>query len=286
MKKWLLVLGIAGAAWMGLVEYVGSLHLATISNYLGYWLARKCVRYGGIAPSLWTLWLFNGVLVITSALQWVALGLAAVAIRQQFSKRTPNNGQTSSTSTDPETAGGTARETAGETTGETTGETARETTGETGETTGTEQRNRDAMEREKMDQPVWTLEFIRVNLGFGGFGGAMTYLDDNWLRVRAEAKKEGTVLDYHRIHNAALEIDGHKVGDPHSFVLMTEYKNLDAFMQSKTLFASIRERLPNTDPGVLNPEGLKPEDIYEIVDSQVFLEEPEVSGGFKLLTQK
>ena len=91
MKKWLLVLGIAGAAWMGLVEYVGSLHLATISNYLGYWLARKCVSYS-IAPSVWTLWLFNGVLVITSALQWVALGLVAIAIRQQFPKRTPNNG--------------------------------------------------------------------------------------------------------------------------------------------------------------------------------------------------
>ena len=145
----------------------------------------------------------------------------------------------------------------------------------------------DAQDREargKMDQPVWTLEFIRVTNP--GFGGAMSYLDDNWMRVRAEAKKEGAVLDYHRIHNAALEIDGHKLGDPHSFVLMTEYKNLDAFMQSKKLFASIRERLPNTDPGVLNPEGLKPEDIYEIVDSQVFLEEPEVSGGFKLLTQK
>ena len=147
---------------------------------------------------------------------------------------------------------------------------------------GGDARNRDAMEKEKMDQPVWTLEFIRVNLGLG----AMTYLDDNWMRVRAEAKKEGAVLDYHRIQNAALEIDGHKWGDPHSFVLMTEYKNLDAFMQSKKLFASIRERLPKTDPGVLKPQGLKPEDVYEIVDSQVFLEEPEVSGGFKLLAQK
>ena len=148
---------------------------------------------------------------------------------------------------------------------------------------GGDARNRDGMEKEKTDQPVWTLEFIRVNLGFGG---AMTYLDDNWMRVRAEAKKEGAVLDYHRIQNAALEIDGHKMGDPHSFVLMTEYKNLDAFMQSQELFASIRERLPKRDPGVLKPQGRKPEDVYEIVDSQVFLEEPEVSGGFKLLAQK
>src|SRR5215469_9337719 len=144
---------------------------------------------------------------------------------------------------------------------------------------GGDAQNRYALD--KPDQPVWTLEFIRVTRE-----GAMAYLDDNWMRVRAEAKKEGAVLDYHRIQNAALEIDGHKVGDPHSFVLMTEYKNLDAFMQSKKLFASIRERLPKTDPGVLKPQGLKPEDVYEIVDSQVFLEEPEVSGGFKLLAQK
>jgi hypothetical protein len=92
VKKWLLVLGIAGAAWMGLVEYAGSLRLATLSNYLGYWLALKCVRYRGIAPSLWTLWLFNGVLVITSSVQWVVIGLVAMTIRQRFPKRTPNNG--------------------------------------------------------------------------------------------------------------------------------------------------------------------------------------------------
>jgi hypothetical protein len=89
MKKWLLVLAIAGAAWMGLVEYVGSLRLATMTNYLGYWLALKCVRYRGIAPSVWTLWLFNGMLVITSSLQWVAIGLVAMAIGRRFTKRAP-----------------------------------------------------------------------------------------------------------------------------------------------------------------------------------------------------
>jgi hypothetical protein len=90
MKKWLLVLAIAGAAWMGLVEYVGSLRLATMSNYLGYWLALKCVRYRGMAPSVWTLWLFNGLLVITSSLEWVAVGLVAMAIGQRFRKRAPD----------------------------------------------------------------------------------------------------------------------------------------------------------------------------------------------------
>ena len=73
------------------------------------------------------------------------------------------------------------------------------------------------------------------------FGPAMGYLGDHWMRVRAEAKRQGAVLDYHRIQNAVLEIPGHKVGDPSSIVLLTEYKNLDAFMESQRLFDSMRE---------------------------------------------
>jgi hypothetical protein len=140
----------------------------------------------------------------------------------------------------------------------------------------------DAQNHDALDKPVWTLEFIRVTRG----EGAMAYLDDNWMRVRAEAKKEGAVLDYHRIQNMVIMTPGHKVGDPRSMVLMTEYKNLAAFEKSEKLFASIREHLPKSTPGVLKPYGMKPEDVYEMVDSQVFIEEPEVSGGFKLLAKK
>jgi hypothetical protein len=86
MKKWLLVLGLAGAAWMAFVLYLGSLRLAMISNYPGFFLARWCVHYGGIAPSLWTLWMFNGLLVLTSALEWVIVGIIALGITRRFSK--------------------------------------------------------------------------------------------------------------------------------------------------------------------------------------------------------
>ena len=86
MKKWLLVLGLAGAAWMGFVLYLGSLRLAMISDYPGFFLARWCVHYGGIAPSLWTLWMFNGLLVLTSALEWVIVGTIALGITRRFSK--------------------------------------------------------------------------------------------------------------------------------------------------------------------------------------------------------
>ena len=86
MRKWLLVLGLAGAAWMGFVLYLGSLRLAMISNYAGFFLARWCIHYGGIAPSLWTLWMFNGLLVLTSSLEWVIMGIIAWGIARRFSK--------------------------------------------------------------------------------------------------------------------------------------------------------------------------------------------------------
>src|SRR5262252_7298311 len=86
----------------------------------------------------------------------------------------------------------------------------------------------DAQNKDAVDKPVWTLEFIRVT-----GSGAMAYLDDNWMRVRAEAKKEGAVLDYHRMQNAVILTPRHKYGDPSTLVLMTEYKNLAAFEESE-----------------------------------------------------
>ena len=139
-----------------------------------------------------------------------------------------------------------------------------------------------AQSQDKADKPVWTLEFIHVRSR--NFGLAMVYLDDHWMRVRAEAKRQGAVLDYHCIQNAALEISGHKTGDPNSIVLLTEYKNLDAFLQSEKLLASIRERLPKSTPGVFMPT--RPQDLYETVETSVFLEEPDPSGGFKLVAKR
>lgn len=136
-----------------------------------------------------------------------------------------------------------------------------------------------AQSQDKADKPVWTLEFIRVRSD--NFGPAMGYLDDHWMRVRAEAKRQGAVLDYHRIQNAVLEIPGHKIGDPNSIVLMTEYKNMDAFLQSQKMFASMREQLSANTPGVIRPR--PPEELFETLNTQLFLEEPVENTGFKLL---
>ena len=75
MKKWALILGLAGALWMVLVLYSKSLFLAFFSNYPGAYAARW-VQYRGIALSAGTIFAFNVWLVLTSALEWIAVGLS------------------------------------------------------------------------------------------------------------------------------------------------------------------------------------------------------------------
>ena len=74
MKKWALILGLAGASWMVFVLYSNSLPLARVSNYPGVFVARW-IQYRGIAPSTGTVLAFNNWLVLTSALEWIAVGL-------------------------------------------------------------------------------------------------------------------------------------------------------------------------------------------------------------------
>jgi len=131
-------------------------------------------------------------------------------------------------------------------------------------------------------KPVWTLEFITVKPE--NFGPAMGYLDDHWMGVRAEAKNRGAVLDYHIIQNAVLVRPGEKVGDLHSIVLLTEYKNMDAFMESQKVFAAMREHTNWQTGGVVKPRAL--EDLVEGLNTQVFVEEPKTGSGFKLLTKE
>jgi hypothetical protein len=84
MKKWATILGFVGAGWMILVLYRGSLFLATISNYPGVF-AGRWVQYRGIAPSPATVWAFNVWLVVTSSIEWIAVGLVGRAIVRRLS---------------------------------------------------------------------------------------------------------------------------------------------------------------------------------------------------------
>ena len=109
----------------------------------------------------------------------------------------------------------------------------------------------------------------------------MQYLDDHWMRVRAEAKRQGAVLDYHLISNAGIVTPGHKAWDQDSIVLLTKDKNMDAFMDSQHA-SRLAANGFRYGYGVLQPV----EDLFEQLNTQVFVEEPDTSTGFKLLTKQ
>jgi hypothetical protein len=133
------------------------------------------------------------------------------------------------------------------------------------------------------ETPVWTLEFIEVRPN--NMGLTLGYLDDHWMRVREEAKRQGAVLSYHRISEALLLTAGSKTGDPNSIVLLTEYRNLAAFSGREKLFASITEHLPSSTPGVIPT---KREELYDTVDTRVFLDQPSESNPtqFKFIAKQ
>jgi hypothetical protein len=47
------------------------------------------------------------------------------------------------------------------------------------------------------DTPMWTMDVLKVQPGM--FSATLGYLDNDWMRVRAEAKRQGAVLIYYRI---------------------------------------------------------------------------------------
>ena len=85
MRKWAAILAVAGALWMILVLRVGSLPLARLSNYPGTFAARW-VQFRGIAPSPTLIWAFNAWLVLTSAIEWVVVGLVLRTVVRRLSE--------------------------------------------------------------------------------------------------------------------------------------------------------------------------------------------------------
>jgi hypothetical protein len=146
----------------------------------------------------------------------------------------------------------------------------------------------DAQSPEAAEKPVWTLEIIQVRPE--KFSLAMGYLEEHWVPLRVEAKHRGAVLSYHRFSNAGLVTPNHRVLDENSIVLLTEYKNMDAFTESQRVFEAMRERINWQTGGVVEPRAL--EDLVERLNTEVFVEAPpaawtrETSKGFKVLTKQ
>ena len=85
MRKWAAVFAVAGGLWMILVMWFGSLPLARLSNYPGTFAARW-VQFRGIAPSAALVLVFNVWLVLTSAVEWVVVGLVLQSVFRRLSE--------------------------------------------------------------------------------------------------------------------------------------------------------------------------------------------------------
>ena len=126
------------------------------------------------------------------------------------------------------------------------------------------------------EKPVWTMETLKVKPEM--FGSTLGYLDDNWMRVRAEAKRQGAVLGYHRIADSDGP-DGHG-----SIVLLTEFKNGATYYASGKLFASIAAQLPNNMSAIIRTH--KQADLYETVSTSVFQDYSDMyDSRFRLLSK-
>ena len=124
-------------------------------------------------------------------------------------------------------------------------------------------------------RPVWMVEILKVKPGM--LGSTLGYLDDNWMRVRAEAKRQSAVLRYHRI------ADRNSVTSDPNILLLTEFKNSAAYDAREKLFASIRKQLPNDTSAVIRPAQ---SELYETVSTRVFEDYSDTDNErFRLLSK-
>ena len=125
------------------------------------------------------------------------------------------------------------------------------------------------------DEPMWTMEVLKVQPGM--FGATLGYLDNDWMRVRAEAKRQGAVLTYYRI----ADQDSRK--NDQNIMLLTEFKNAAAYDAREKLFSSIRKQLPDNASAVMP---LKQSELFETVRILVFQDYSDTNRErFRLLSK-
>lgn len=125
-------------------------------------------------------------------------------------------------------------------------------------------------------KPVWTLEYLEIRPEM--FGPAMGYLDDNWMRVREEAKHGGPVLAFYRVGEQPSD------NGASSVVLMTEFKNQAAYDSRERTFDSILKRLPQNSSGVIR--GFGPDDLFQSQTARTFRDFSEnTAPQFRLLSK-
>jgi hypothetical protein len=127
------------------------------------------------------------------------------------------------------------------------------------------------------EKPVWTMESIKVKPGMLGI--TLGYLDDSWMRVREEAKRQGAVLSYHCIAE-----EGSRESD-REVILLTEYKNQASYVKS----SSPRYAMSPNNTFVVNRFVVdlpQRQDLYDIMNIRVFQDYSDIdSARFRLLSK-
>jgi hypothetical protein len=135
-----------------------------------------------------------------------------------------------------------------------------------------------AQSTSESQKPVWTMESMKVKPGM--FGITLGYLDENWMRVREEAKRQGAVLSYQRIAEEGSQESDREI------ILLTEYKNQAAYDAREKLFSSIRKDLPNNKFVEGFPRLPQRQDLYDIMNTRVFQDYSDIdSARFRLLSK-
>ena len=83
MKKWAVIWGTLGAAWMLVLLWAHSPRLVYLTSYPALWLTAVLVPIHPIHGSAFT---FYAGLVLSSAMQWALVGLLFRAILHKISK--------------------------------------------------------------------------------------------------------------------------------------------------------------------------------------------------------
>ena len=121
------------------------------------------------------------------------------------------------------------------------------------------------------DEPVWTMESIKVKPGMFDF--TLSYLDDHWMRVREEAKRQGAVLSYHRI----IEQDSRE--SARNIVLLTEYKNQAAYDDVREKLLALTRKGSENNFVFAGPQFVTPgAQLYETMNTRVFHEYSETGN--------
>jgi hypothetical protein len=112
---------------------------------------------------------------------------------------------------------------------------------------------------------VWAVDFVQTKPG--ELDNYLSYLRENWARVRSEMRRQGSVVSFRVLVDQGTQADA-------NVVLVTEYRDNKAFDSREDLYqaAVARIRAPGAGPTLINGKGAR--ELATILYSRVFVDQP------------